>query len=93
MNKTFLIAYDLNKGETSSEYLRLIKEIKELGTWAKPLESTWLVVTTGSAATVRDHLNKFIDSNDELLVMDVSGDDWGTYGINADVTKWMNANI
>lgn len=93
MKKTFLIAYDLNKGETSAEYLRLIKEIKELGAWAKPLESTWFVVTTGTAAMVRDHLNKFIDINDELLVMDISGDDWGTYGVNADVTKWMNVNI
>ena len=91
MSRTFLIAYDLNKG--SSEYLRLIKEIKELGSWAKPLESTFFVVSSLTASDIRDHLNKFIDSNDELLVMDVTDDDWATHGVHKNVANWMKNNV
>ncbi len=93
MLQTFLIAYDLNKGETSSEYKRLIDQIKKLGSWAKPLESTWFVVSESSASEIRDHLKKFIDSNDELLVMNVTDDDWGTMGVDKKVTDWMKRNI
>ena len=93
MTKTLLIAYDLNGGETSSEYQRLIKAIKDLGTQAKPLESTFLVVSSNTVSTIRDHLSKFIDSNDELLILDVSDDNWASKGINADVTKWMKNNV
>ncbi len=93
MSRIFLIAYDLNKGETSSEYKRLIDQIKKLGSWAKPLESTWFVISESSASEIIDYLKKFIDSNDELLVMDVTDDDWATMGINKEVTDWMKENI
>lgn len=90
---TFLIGYDLNKDETSSEYQRLIKEIKALGTWAKPLESTWFVVSSSTASAIRDHLKQFLDSNDEMLVLNISDDDWATKGLNKDVTEWMKAHL
>ncbi len=93
MAKVFLISYDLNKGETSSEYQRLIKEIKSFGTWAKPLESTWFVVSDSTTSSIRDHLTQFIDSNDEILVMDVSDDDWACKGLNNDVVQWMKNHL
>lgn len=93
MTKTFLIAYDLNKGETSSEYQRLIREIKALGSWAKPLESTWFVACDSTTSGVRDHLKKFIDSNDELMVLDVTDDNWSSYKLSKDVTDWMHSNL
>ena len=93
MAKTFLVSYDLNKGETSSEYQRLIKEIKALGTWAKPLESTWFVVSESSASSIRDHLTQFIDGNDEILVMDVTDDNWASRGLNSDVVQWMKSHL
>lgn len=93
MRRTFLIAYDLNKGETSAEYQRLIKEIKSYGTWAKPLESTFFVSTESTAKDVRNYLKQFIDSNDELLILDVTEDDWATQGIDAKVTEWMKNNL
>ena len=90
---TFLVGYDLNTYETAGEYQKLIKAIKELGTWAKPLESTFLVVSGLSASEIRDYLKNSTDSDDELLVMDVTDANWATWGIDKDVTSWMRNNI
>jgi hypothetical protein len=93
MTNTYIVAYDLNKEESSSDYYRLIKEIKLLGGWAKPLESTWLVTSNYTSGGIRDHLEQFIDGNDELLVINISAKGWATKGIDNKVTDWMENNI
>lgn len=68
---TLFIGYDLNK---QKNYPDLIAEIKGLGSsWWHHLESTWLVVTTKSPAQARDILAKHLDGDDELLVIEVTG--------------------
>eukprot|EP01133_Synstelium_polycarpum_P023115 gene23115-27715_t len=69
---TKLIAYDLNS--PGQKYDDLIAAIKDLGAWWHHLDSTWLVKTTLSTSALRDSLKKHIDSGDELLVVDVTGD-------------------
>ncbi len=88
-----LISYDLGVPETSEDYKKLIAHIKSYGTWAKPLYSTWFVKTEKTCAQVRDEVKKFLDKNDKLLVMDVTDDNWATYGVDKEVTDWMKKNL
>jgi hypothetical protein len=85
---TVLIGYDLNK--PAQDYPDLIDSIKNLGSaWWHHLDSTWLVKTEKSATQVREVLVKIIDTNDELLVIDVSGDARAWAGFNSSGSTWL----
>ncbi|MCF0049273.1 hypothetical protein LXM25_04335 [Dyadobacter sp. LJ53] len=71
MPKSYIINYDLRK---QRDYDSLYKAIKSYGTWARPLESTWVIVTEQTAIEVRDYLSKYMDSDDGLLVVRSSGE-------------------
>ena len=71
--KTILVSYDLRGHEDSSEYARLIKEIKAYGDVIRPLYSLWLLRTDWTAEQVRNDLQRFVDDDDRLLVWDVTG--------------------
>jgi hypothetical protein len=87
------ISYDLGKPETASDYEVLISKIKSYGSWAKPEYSLWFIKTGKDTAIVRDELQPYLDSNDKLLVMAVTGDGWASTRLPADVVKWMKDNI
>ncbi len=89
--KTYLIGYDLNS--PGKDYAELIKAIKELSNnWWHHLDSTWIVKHDGSAVSIRDSLKRHIDSNDELLVVKLSGEGaWS--GFNEKGSKWLNDNL
>lgn len=42
---------------------------------------------------MRDDLSAFLDSNDELLVLDVTGDIWATRGIAKSGSDWLQSNL
>lgn len=84
---TKLIGYDLNS--PGQNYSDLIEAIKELGAWWHHLDSTWLVKTDKSATQLRDDLKKHIDSEDELLVVDVTGDARAWVGFNTSGSTWL----
>ena len=91
--KTFLISYDLIGPETREDYIRLINHIKSFTYWAKPLKSVWFIKTDKGIAEVRNELKQYTDSNDKILVIDVTNANWGTSNISAQVTDWMKNNI
>lgn len=94
MSKTFIISYDLGIPEDSSDYELIINYIKSIGSWAKPLLSVWFVTSSSKTCkSIRDDLQGLTDSNDKILVMEVSGDDWATARLNEKVTSWMKENI
>jgi len=88
---TLLIGYDLNK--TGQDYDSLIEAIKSDGTWWHHLDSTWLVKTSQTATAVRDQLQRHIDANDELLVVDITGDAAAWYGFNEKANIWLKDNL
>lgn len=88
-----LISYDLGVPETSKDYQNVIKYLKSLGTWAKPLYSVFLVLTNKTVSEVRNQIKDLTDENDKILVLDVKNDSWATARISTDVTSWMNKNI
>lgn len=85
---TLMIGYDLNApGQT---YDDLIDRIKSHGGWWHHLDSTWLVSTALSARQMRDDLTAYLDPNDELLVLDVTGVNWATKGIAKSGNDWLH---
>jgi hypothetical protein len=89
---TILIGYDLHptKGETYSE---LIDAIKKLGGWWHHLDSTWIVKCDYTPVQVRDHLRRHVRDDDQLLVIDVSGDAGAWFGFNDSGSKWLKDNL
>jgi len=85
----YVISYDLIEDKN---YEDLIEKIKSLGSWAKPLESFWLLVSNSSASEIRDTLKGAVDKDDKIIVIEL-GDDWATYNISQKVTDWMKNNI
>lgn len=81
MNR-FLVSYDLVA--PGRDYSTLYAALDALGA-ARVLYSQWVVRTRLSAAQLRDHLRKYIDSNDRILVNDFS--DWAAYNVMLDLTK------
>jgi len=86
-NAVLLVSYRLSKPD--QEYNGLIDRLKSLESWWHHLESTWLVITNLSAAQLRDSLVKHIGSSDDLLVVDITDDDWATAGFTREATDWL----
>jgi hypothetical protein len=91
--RAFLISYDLGSPESSSDYQRITDYIKSNFDYVKPLYSQYLVATDKSTATVRDELKGINDSNDKILVIDVTGDGWASINLPSSVTDWMKAKM
>ena len=64
-----LITYDLNK--PGQDYTRLHNEIKKANTWWHYLESTWIISTDLSVLRWSNRLQKHMDKNDHLLVVEI----------------------
>ena len=87
-----IISYDLGSPETSEDYEELIKYIKDLGSWAKPLYSVWFVDTDKTTKEIRDGAEAYMDSNDKLFVAkwDPSSG-WASQRLPKSVTDWLHA--
>lgn len=86
-----MVSYDLNR--PGQDYSTLHDRIKSHGAWWHHLDSTWLVTTSLSPVQMRDDLAGYIDSGDELLVIDVTGDSWATKGIAEPGNNWLHSNL
>ena len=74
----YFIEYDLRKRK---DYPELIDELKRLGA-IRHLKSAWsLNHDNSSCVLIRDHLIKFIDGDDGLIVALVT--DWASFNTDA----------
>lgn len=90
MTKTLMVGYDLNK--SGQNYDKLIEALKAYGTYWHHLDSTWLIRTSKTCVEVRDQLKALIDSNDELLVAELTGvAAW--YGISDSGSAWLKEHL
>ncbi|MFL0196996.1 CRISPR-associated protein Cas2 [Clostridium sp. WILCCON 0269] len=67
-----IITYDLCA--PGQDYTDLIAEIKKYSRWSKITESSWLIDTDDSCVSIRDNLNKYLDSNDRIFVGELTGE-------------------
>lgn len=89
--RTLLVGYDLNRA--GQNYDDLIGRLKQYSLWWHHLDSTWLIRTESTPVQVRDELSALIDSNDELLVIDVTGDPAAWTGFGASGSKWLKDHL
>jgi hypothetical protein len=89
---TLLIAYDIHPTEGEG-YDNLIETIQSLGAWWHHLESTWIVRCARSPREIRDQLKSHIGTNDQLLVIEISGDTAEWTGVNDAGSRWLQDNI
>lgn len=87
---SYLISYDLNA--PGKKYTELYEAIKGLGNWWHYLDSTWIVTHPGPASVIRDRLRPYLDHNDELLVVQCSGEAaWS--GFESSGGQWLKNNL
>ena len=82
----YIISYDLVAPDR--DYQPLWDELARLGA-TRVLQSQWVVrhgETTASG--LRDHFNKFIDSNDRLLVTCLDSSEWAFFNAMTDLNKF-----
>lgn len=84
----YSISYDLNS--PGQNYESLYDSIKTLGSWARPLKSTWLVDTDYSATQIRKILSNNLDSNDSICISRFT--DYSVY-VDEKVIHWLNKHI
>lgn len=84
--RTLLVGYDLNK--PGQDYKGLIQALKSTSWWHH-LDSTWLVRSEESPVALRDRLKKHLDSDDKLLVIDVTSQAAAWTGINKSGSDWI----
>ncbi|UKJ82884.1 SinR family protein [Priestia megaterium] len=66
-----LITYDLDSPGQS--YPKIIDAIQSYPNCVKMTESCWIINTNATALAIRDNLKQYIDSNDRILVADLTG--------------------
>jgi hypothetical protein len=89
---TILIACDIHPPEGEA-YEYLVKAIQSLGAWWHHLETIWIVRSAHTPAEIRDRLKSHVGIEDQLLVIDISGDTAGWIGLNDTGSKWLNEHI
>ena len=89
---TILIAYDIHPTE-GEMYDDLIERIQSLGDWWHHLESAWIVRCAHSPREIRDQLKSSIGTDDQLLVLEISGDTAEWAGVNGTGSQWLKENL
>jgi hypothetical protein len=89
---TILIAYDIHPPKGRA-YDDLVDAIQSLGPWWHHLETIWIVQSAHTPGEIRDRLKSRIGSDDQLLVIDISGDTAGWAGVNESGRVWLEGNI
>jgi hypothetical protein len=85
-----LITYDLNT--PGKKYDDLYDKIKAIGAWWHYLDSTWIVATTLTPSQVMDRLKPTIDSNDAVLVIDITSDIYSGW-LTKDAWDWLAKHV
>ena len=83
-----LVTYDLNKpGQDYKDLLKLVKSYAH----ARLSESSYAIITDKSADTVFEELKKYIDKNDNLLVINLNKPFAGRQA--QEVLDWLTKNL
>jgi hypothetical protein len=89
---TILIAYNIHPTQ-GEMYDNLIEKIQSLGDWWHHLESTWIVRCAHPPREIQDQLKSYIGTDDQLLVLKISGDTAEWAGVNDAGSQWLKDNI
>ena len=89
---SILIAYDIHPAEGPA-HDDIAHAIRSLGAWWHHLETVWIVRSEKTPEEIRDTLKQYIGADDQLLVINVSGDKAAWTGVSDAGSKWLRQNI
>ena len=78
--KRFIVSYDLLR--PGQNYHQLFNALEVLGA-KRALLSLWVLRGDYKALSIRDHLMRYIDQNDRVIVTEMG--DWATYNSMVDI--------
>lgn len=84
----YSVTYDLNR--EGQKYQDVIAELKRTS-WARPTASQFLIATGESAKEVSERVARHLDSNDELLVIEVKDHYRGF--LDPKVWEWVKEHL
>lgn len=76
---TYCIGYNLKRPEKN--YPDVTKALETYDTWWHQAGSTWIVVTSKTAAEVRAHILQATDTEDDMQVIKLNGFNMPTRGL------------
>ncbi len=88
---TLLVSYDLKT--PGKDYQKLWDHLKSYSYYCKPLESFWLIKTSLSAEAGRDNIKLFMDLNDRLIVINVTGRETAWSNLAEANSQWIKNNL
>jgi hypothetical protein len=88
---TILVSYDLCV--PGKDYSKLWSYLKSFENWARPLESVWLLKITTDVELFRDDLLNYIDRNDKIFVVDVTGRPTAWNNLTTEVVNWIGETL
>jgi hypothetical protein len=89
---TVLIAYDIHPAR-GAEYDALVEAIQSLGAWWHHLETVWIVRSSKTPEELRDQLKTYIGTDDQLLIVDITGDKAGWAGVSHAGSEWLKEKL
>lgn len=89
--KSLLIILDLQNKEKS--YEKLYEYLQGFASWARPLNTAWLVQSEKDSPQVIGELKTLVGPADAVLVTEVDNTDWSALNIASDVTDWMKVSL
>jgi hypothetical protein len=89
---TVLIAYDIHPSRGFA-YDELITTIQSLGAWWHHLETVWIVQTARQPAEIQEMLKPHVGADDQLLIIDITGDTAEWAGVSESGSAWLTRYI
>jgi hypothetical protein len=87
---TYAVSYDLVS--PGKDYKPLHEYLKAQANWWHHLGSSWVIVTTLTAAQLRDGIKEHVDANDKVLVTKCASEGAWT-GFNKSASDWLLENL
>lgn len=88
--KSFLISFKLQE---QSRYDNVSSVIRTFPKWACIMDNVWIVCSDEKLVDIREKISNAMDGRGVVIVLNISGNSWGTYAVSKEVTDWMKENI
>lgn len=88
---TYLISYDLMS--PGKDYTTLHTHLRSYSSWAKPLESVWLLKSSYGVEQLRNTIQSYMDANDKIFVVDVTSRAAAWANLTTDASTWIKNSL
>ena len=86
------VSYDLR--QPGRNYEPLYALLKSTGVWCRVTESHWLLNSSDTAVSLRDKIEKIVDSNDAVAVVTITTPTgWATHGLSSEKNDWLRSQL